>query len=192
MRRFGVPGKLVRLLEALHSTVNVGFDVEEVRVVIDSNIGMKQGGLLGPQLFIFHICAIMQAWRVDHGREYEQCRFRTRMGGVVCSRDWETGGNCSSDRGGVLAGVVEADEQRPQGGSEYIRARVRRVEGKTVAQALQVEVLGAKGGLGSTSKLTCAMTCNMVLCGWMGSLGRAEAGVWWGDGVPGGGFGIRG
>jgi len=145
MRKFGVPGKLVRLLEALHSTVNVGVEVEEVRVVIDSIIGVKQGDLLGPQLFIFHICAIMQARRVDHGREYEQCRFRTRMGGVVCSRDWETGTNCSG-RGKLPVGVVEADEQRLQGASEYIRARVRRVEGKRVAQALQVKVLGARGG----------------------------------------------
>jgi len=62
MRRFGVHDKIVRLLEALHSTVNVKFSVEEVEMVIDSIIGVKQGDLLGPQLFIFHICAIMQAW----------------------------------------------------------------------------------------------------------------------------------
>jgi len=59
MRKLGVPGKLVRLLEALHRKVNVGFEVEEVRMVLQSIIGVKQGGLLGPQLFIFHICAIM-------------------------------------------------------------------------------------------------------------------------------------
>jgi len=116
----GVPGKLARLLEALHSTVNVGFEIEEVRVVIDSIIGVKQGGLLGPQLFIFHICAIMQARRVDHGQEYEQCRFRTRMDGPVCSRkyqradlrydlqrgfvrlDGEFGGGLKQGHGGVL------------------------------------------------------------------------------------------
>jgi len=145
LRKFGVPGKLVRLLEALHSTVNVGFEVEEVRVVLDSIIGVKQGDLLGPQLFIFHICAIMQAWKVDYGPQYEQCRFRTKQDSVVCSRRWEEGTNCSG-RGGMLVGVVEADEQRLRGACEYIRARVRRVEGKTVAQALRVRVLGARGG----------------------------------------------
>jgi len=144
LRKFGVPGKLVRLLEALYSTVNVGFEVEEVRVVIDSMIGVKRGDLLGPQLFIFHICAIMQAWRVEYGPQYEQCRFRTQMDGVVCSRGWETGTNCSG-RGGVLVGVVEAGEQRLRGASEYIRARVRKVAGLTVMQALRVEVQGARG-----------------------------------------------
>jgi len=105
LRKFGVPGKLVRLLEALHSTVNVRFEVGEVRVATDSIIGVKQVDLLGPQLFIFYICAIMQAWRVDHGSQYEQCRFRTRQDGVVCSRQWEEGTNCSG-RGGVLVGVI--------------------------------------------------------------------------------------
>ena len=43
MRRFGVHEKIVRLLEALHSTVNVRFSVEEVKMVIESIIGVKQG-----------------------------------------------------------------------------------------------------------------------------------------------------
>jgi len=41
MRRLGVHDKIVRLLEALHSTVNVKFSVEEVEMVIDSIIGVK-------------------------------------------------------------------------------------------------------------------------------------------------------
>jgi len=145
LRKFGVPGKLVRLLEALHSTVNVGFEVDEVKVVLDSIIGVKQGDLLGPQLFIFHICAIMQAWKVDFGPQYDQCSFRTKQDGVVCSRRWEEGTNCSG-RGGALVGVVEAVAHRLRGASDYIRARVRRVTGKSVTQALRVQVLGARGG----------------------------------------------
>jgi len=192
MRKFGVPGKLVRLLGALHSTVNVGFEIEEVRMVIDSIIGVKQGDLLGPQLFIFHICAIMQAWRVDHGQEYEQCRFRTKMGGVVCSRRWETGTNCSG-RGGTLVGTVEADEQRLQGASEYIRARVRKVAGRTVAQALQVEVQGARGGIRVYQRADLRYDLQRGYVRLGGVLGGgAETGAWWGAGVYGDGFGICG
>ena len=144
MRKFGVPEKLVRLLEALHCTVNVGFEVEEVQVVIDSIIGVKQGDLLGPQLFIFHICAIMQAWKADFGRQYEQCKFRTMQDGVVCSRRWEIGTHCSG-RGGQLGGVIEAEESELRGASEYIRARVRVVTGMSATQAMRVMVQDARG-----------------------------------------------
>ena len=72
MRKFGVPEKLVRLLEALHEHVNVHLEVEEATVILKSIIGVKQGDLLGPQLFIFHICAIMQTWE-----EGTQCPVRS-------------------------------------------------------------------------------------------------------------------
>jgi len=85
MRRFGVHEKVVRLLEAMHSTVNVKFSVEEIEMVIESIIGVKQGDLLGPQLFIFHIRAIMQAWRYEFNSQYSLCRFRTTAQGTVSS-----------------------------------------------------------------------------------------------------------
>ena len=81
-----VPEKLVRLLEALHEHVNVHLEVQEATVILKSIIGVKQGDLLGPQLFIFHICAIMQTWRKEHNAQYDLCKFRTKMDSVVCSR----------------------------------------------------------------------------------------------------------
>ena len=91
MLKFGVPAKLVSLLKALHRTVKVNFTVDEVREVMLSIIGVKQGDLLGPQLFIFRICAIMMSWRAEHNGDYEMCTFRTKMDAAVRSRRPGTG-----------------------------------------------------------------------------------------------------
>ena len=92
MLKYGVPPKLVSLLKALHSDVKVKFSVDEVEVIMRSIIGVKQGDLLGPQLFLFLICAIMQTWRKLHNHLYDMCTFRTKMDSVVGGRRWSTGG----------------------------------------------------------------------------------------------------
>ena len=74
--KFGVPPKLVRLLIAMHETVNVKFDVDGVIKTLLSIIGVKQGDLLGPKLFDFFIAAIMETWRSLSS--YELATFRTR------------------------------------------------------------------------------------------------------------------
>ena len=73
--KYGVPPKLVRVLIAMHETVNVNFDVDGVTKSLLAIIGVKQGDLLGPELFDFYIAAIMETWRSTH--EYELCMFRT-------------------------------------------------------------------------------------------------------------------
>ena len=73
--KYGVPPKLVRVLIAMHETVNVKFDVDGVTKSLLAIIGVKQGDLLGPELFDFYIAAIMETWRSTH--EYELCMFRT-------------------------------------------------------------------------------------------------------------------
>ena len=73
--KFGVPPKLVRILIAMHQTVNVKFDIDGVTRSLLSIIGVKQGDLLGPELFDFYIAAIMETWRSTH--TYELCTFRT-------------------------------------------------------------------------------------------------------------------
>ena len=60
MLRYGVPPKLVSLLRALHATVHVQFDVDGVMKSLLSIIGVKQGDLLGPELFTFYMCAVME------------------------------------------------------------------------------------------------------------------------------------
>jgi hypothetical protein len=144
LRKFGVPEKLVRLLIALHDTVNVEFEVEEVKVVLQSIIGVKQGDLLGPQLFTFSICAIMQSWRSEHSHRYDPCRFRTRMDDVLVGRSWETGTNCTG-RSGVLEGVLDSVVGAADEAQQYIRERVGLVVGLTVAEALTTDVRDSRG-----------------------------------------------
>ena len=74
--RYGVPPKIVALLVALHELVHVKFEIDGVIRILLSIIGVKQGDLLGPGLFIFYICAIMETWRAEH--TYDLCLFRTR------------------------------------------------------------------------------------------------------------------
>ena len=74
--KFGVPPKLVRLLVAMHNHVIVKFDVGCVVTSLLSIIGVKQGDLLGPELFDFYIAAVMESWRATHS--YELCAFRSR------------------------------------------------------------------------------------------------------------------
>ena len=60
----------------MHETVTVKFDVDGVVTTLLSIIGVKQGDLLGPELFDFYIAAVMETWRTTHA--YEVCAFRTR------------------------------------------------------------------------------------------------------------------
>jgi hypothetical protein len=59
----GVPLKHVSLLKALHKLVKVKFIVDGVEKAIDSIIGVNQGDVLGPDVFIFFIATIMTPWR---------------------------------------------------------------------------------------------------------------------------------
>ena len=95
MERFGFPPKIVDLLKALHHTVLVNFEVEGVKKVIESIIGVKQGDLLGPILFNVYGCAVMIVWRIEreklrkHANECERvnsCVFRTSQDHYIGKR----------------------------------------------------------------------------------------------------------
>ena len=84
MERFGFPKLIIRLLKALHEKVLVNFEVEGVKKVIESIIGVKQGDLLGPILFNIYGCAVMVAWRTIRAGMHEgSCR-------AACSRPTRT------------------------------------------------------------------------------------------------------
>jgi len=160
MRRFGVHEKIVRLLEALHATVNVKFSVGEVEMVIESIIGMKQGDLLGPQLFIFHICAIMQAWRCEYNSQCSLCKFRTSAGGVVSSQRWDFG-MTGFGSAVTAAGMLEVREKGVVRAAAYMQVRVRALHRLTVEEALQSAFRTATGGnTGGTGELICAGICS--------------------------------
>ena len=63
LEKFGVPPKLVRLLKALHKDVLVKFEVEGLEHEVNCTIGVKQGDILGPVLFIIFMAGVMSDWR---------------------------------------------------------------------------------------------------------------------------------
>ncbi|XP_066913064.1 uncharacterized protein [Clytia hemisphaerica] len=81
---FGVPDKLVRLLQSLHANVEVKFVINGIAKRIESIIGVKQGDILGPLLFIFYLAAVMISWRTTHPREV--CIFHTKFDDILTGR----------------------------------------------------------------------------------------------------------
>eukprot|EP00111_Clytia_hemisphaerica_P018594 TCONS_00054984-protein len=76
LEKFGVPLKIVRILKSLHQNFKVNFEVDNVSHSINCTIGVKQGNILGPVLFVMYIAAIMITWRKRYDRPL--CIFRTK------------------------------------------------------------------------------------------------------------------
>ena len=84
LEKFGVPEKIIFLLRSLHQNVCVKFSVCDIEHSMKSIIGVKQGDILGPVLFTFHIAAIMSTWRkVNLG---PVCVFKTKEDFVMTGR----------------------------------------------------------------------------------------------------------
>ena len=88
--KFGVPPKLIRLLRVLHANVKVKFTVDDVSHIISSIIGVKQGDILGPILFIFFMAAIMITWRIIYGGPL--CLFKTKPDFILTGRSYRARG----------------------------------------------------------------------------------------------------
>ena len=90
LRKFGVPPKIVNLLKCLHERVTVKFSVEGVVHTLLSIIGVKQGDILGPILFLFFIAAVMITWRNTYGGSL--CIFRSKPDFVMTGRSYRAYG----------------------------------------------------------------------------------------------------
>ena len=90
LEKFGVPAKLVRLLKSLHANVKVKFTVNEVTNTIQCVIGVKQGDILGPLLFLFFLAAVMITWKKVHERPL--CLYYTKYDDVLSGRRYNTKG----------------------------------------------------------------------------------------------------
>lgn len=89
LAKLGVPPKIVNLLKLLHQVVKVKFSVDGVDVVLDSIIGVKQGDILGPILFVMYMAAVSISWRKTH--RYDLCVFRSKPDWVLSGRRFGTG-----------------------------------------------------------------------------------------------------
>ena len=88
LSKFGVAKKLIDVLKLLHKNFKVKFDVESVTHTMPSVIGVKQGDILGPALFIIFIAAVMITWRKIHQRPL--CIFRTKNDFKLSGRQHNT------------------------------------------------------------------------------------------------------
>ena len=89
LAKFGAPPKLIRLLKLLHAVVKVSFCVDGVEVTLDSIIGVKQGDIIGPILFVIFMAAITITWKKLHN--YRLCIYRSKPDWVISGRRWNTG-----------------------------------------------------------------------------------------------------
>ena len=88
--KFGVPPKIVNLLKCLHKRVEVKFSVDGIIHTLLSIIGVKQGDILGPILFIFFIAAVMITWKKTYGGSL--CIFRSKPDFVMTGRSYRARG----------------------------------------------------------------------------------------------------
>ena len=65
LAKFGAPNELTSLLKVLHASFVVKFTVDDVTLLLDCIIGVKQGDILGPILFTFFIAAVMITWKAS-------------------------------------------------------------------------------------------------------------------------------
>ena len=85
LHKFGVPPKLINLLGALHTNVQVQFESHGVSESFQSKVGVKQGDILGPILFNFYIAAILISWRSTSSTT--PCSFQTNQDFLINGRN---------------------------------------------------------------------------------------------------------
>ena len=88
--KFGVPPKIVNLLKCLHERVVVKFTVDGIVHTLLSIIGVKQGDILGPILFLFFIAAVMITWKKSYNRTL--CIFRSKPDFIMTGRSYRARG----------------------------------------------------------------------------------------------------
>ena len=90
LRKIGVPEKLVKILESLHSHFEINFSIDDVTQNLENVIGVKQGDILGPRLFNLFMYAVMLTWNQIYNRSL--CIFKTKPDFVLTGRSYRARG----------------------------------------------------------------------------------------------------
>ena len=69
--------------------------LEDAETVVIQTLGVKQGDVLGPELYLFHGIGLMMAWRARCGKD--KCTYRTKFDDVLSGREWSRGGKSARD-----------------------------------------------------------------------------------------------
>jgi len=84
LRKFGLPAHMVNIIIRLHTDATMNFLAGDIEAVVDSLIGVRQGSIEGPPLFIFIMQAALETmeWPVDKPTFCTRADEKGEMNGV--------------------------------------------------------------------------------------------------------------
>ena len=84
LRKFGMPDHFVNLVVRLHTDAKMKFEIGDIDTAVPSDIGVRQGAIEGPILFLFFFQAALETavWPV------KKPTFYTRENGVTSGETW--------------------------------------------------------------------------------------------------------
>ena len=85
LRKFGMPDHFINLLIRLHTNATMDFMVGDIDTAVPSDIGVRQGSIEGPILFLFFFQAAIETAKWPVAKPI----FYTRKNGMVSGENWK-------------------------------------------------------------------------------------------------------
>ena len=83
LKKFGIPPKFIRLIIALHRIITQ-LSIDGTEAEIESIIGVKQGDVLGPIIFIIYMVALTNTRKQKE--DTSPCLFRSKQDSITTGR----------------------------------------------------------------------------------------------------------